>query len=54
MGQIVVLLGNILSTYWVHVASIHCLSKTPFLTLFLAIFAQGLTRAWATIGIHNN
>jgi hypothetical protein len=33
MGQIVVLLGNILGTHWVHVASIHCLSKIPFLTL---------------------
>jgi hypothetical protein len=54
MGQIVVLLGNILGTYWVHVASIHCLSKIPFLALFIAIFAQGFTRAWATIGIHNN
>ncbi len=53
MGQIVVLLGSILGTYWVHVASIHCLSKIPFLTLFIAIFAQGFTRAWSTIGIHN-
>jgi hypothetical protein len=54
MGQIVVLLGNILCTYWVHVASNHCWSKIPFLTLFIAIFAQGFTRAWAIIGIHNN
>jgi len=38
MGQIMVLMGNILSAYWVNVVPLHCFSRISISNLFIIIF----------------